>query len=647
VALSALLVAVQMFFGAGAGAQSSTTQATTWQGGPLHDGHTPGEAFAPPLSVAWQATVELASHAVVADGRAYVVSAQSEPYVGYDRPDGNELHAFDVVTGEWLWGPVELGGRASWAGHAYDDGRVYTINGTGILRGHDAVTGAVLWSLDLSMYDYYGPVAPPTAAFGNVYVDGGSGVASLHAVEGATGKPLWSRRTGSGDYSSPVVTAEQVFVTHSCGITWAFRRSDGEQQWLRETGCGGGGGTTSVLHNGLLYVRDLQYSAVLDAATGAVVGPLKVDHAPAFAGGTGYFPLGTSVSARDTHTGAERWRYSGQDRIITPPYVAGGHVYLAGFEGLYALRESDGELVWQADVPADYALEYGQGQPNDGITVAEGTVFVSGGDTLTALRGTSTSQPPSPLPVPLPAPSPTSSPTLSTSPSPSHSSSASPTATASPSTSPPDDGPPAARATDDSCPDGQVPEDGFSDVPASSTHEPAIDCAVWWAVAGGKGDGRYEPGADVTRGQMATFVANTIRRSGGSLPPARADYFADDDGSPHEDNINRLREAGVVAGRSEGRYEPDAGVRRDSMATFLVRNYEFRTGTRLMATRDYFDDDRGSTHEASINKAAEAGFTGGSGSGYDPARTLRRDQLAAFVVRVLDLLVESDHARTP
>src|SRR3546814_13557010 len=78
--------------------------------------------------------------------------------------------------------------------------------------------------------------------------------------------------------------------------------------------------------------------------------------------------------------------------------------------------------------------------------------------------------------------------------------------------------------------------------------------------------------------------------------PAAPDYFIDDDGrrsAPHEDNINRITHAGIVAGAPSGLshpvtdpftgevidcgeagvdcYAPGLGSARSQMASFLVR----------------------------------------------------------------------------
>jgi sugar lactone lactonase YvrE len=200
----------------------------------------------------------------------------------------------------------------------------------------------------------------------------------------------------------------------------------------------------------------------------------------------------------------------------------------------------------------------------------------------------------------------------------------------------------------DACPSEQVPEDGFLDVPPENVHEFNIDCLVWWGVASGWSTTEYHPASGVIRAQMATFVANLVEAAGTPLPAATRDWFDDDDGTPHEDSINRLAEAGLVTGTAARTYGPGLTVRRDQMATFLVRTHDYLTGEDTHASTDRFTDDEGSTHEPSINAAAELGLAYGTGDGlYRPTLTVPRDQMASFLARVLHVLVERGHATTP
>ena len=205
-----------------------------------------------------------------------------------------------------------------------------------------------------------------------------------------------------------------------------------------------------------------------------------------------------------------------------------------------------------------------------------------------------------------------------------------------------------ARTIDLACPSGLVPTAGFADVLAGASHGAAVDCVVWWQVARGTSATTYAPGAGVTRAQMAAFMARLLTAAGVELPAEPADNFDDDDGSPHEPAINQLAELGVVGGVGEGRYDPGATVSRAQMATFLVRAVELASDGTLAAGDDAFADDDRSPHEANIDKVAAAGLATGVSTGrYDPSAGVRRDQMGSFVARTLDLLVEDGTASPP
>lgn len=80
---------------------------------------------------------------------------------------------------------------------------------------------------------------------------------------------------------------------------------------------------------------------------------------------------------------------------------------------------------------------------------------------------------------------------------------------------------------------------------------------------------KFCPSRTMTRGEMAAFLARAF-----DLPAATIDYFGDDDGHIFEDAINRLGAAGITLGCNppeNSKFCPDDPIRRDQMATFLVR----------------------------------------------------------------------------
>lgn len=101
-----------------------------------------------------------------------------------------------------------------------------------------------------------------------------------------------------------------------------------------------------------------------------------------------------------------------------------------------------------------------------------------------------------------------------------------------------------------------------------SAHEGYVEAVYAAGITAGctSGPRTYCPGTPVTRGQMASFLARAL-----DLPAATSDRFSDDAGSPHEDNINRVAEAGIANGCAADRYCPSSAVNRAQMAAFLHR----------------------------------------------------------------------------
>ena len=151
----------------------------------------------------------------------------------------------------------------------------------------------------------------------------------------------------------------------------------------------------------------------------------------------------------------------------------------------------------------------------------------------------------------------------------------------------------------------------------------------------------------MTRGQSATFVANLLDASGLDRPLNQPGSFSDTLGDTHEANIEWLVGLGIVGGFTDGSFGPGLPVTRAQMATILANVYEEITGNALAEGDTSFPDDCGA-HRSSIRRIAEAGFTGGRADGsFDPAGRTPRDQLASFVMRLADALVEIGEVRPP
>lgn len=193
------------------------------------------------------------------------------------------------------------------------------------------------------------------------------------------------------------------------------------------------------------------------------------------------------------------------------------------------------------------------------------------------------------------------------------------------------------------CPAGGVPSAGFTDV-IGNVHEPAINCVTWHGLAEGVSVTAYAPRRHVRRDQMASFLTRLLEAANAALPPPQDQGFHDVHGNTHEAAINQLAELGIVKGINPDAYGPDQPVRRDQMASFLVRAYEHVDDSELAAPPSGFHDTENTPHETSIDKAAAAGFARGTGTGtYRPAALVHRDQMASFLTRVLERGVADGH----
>lgn len=138
----------------------------------------------------------------------------------------------------------------------------------------------------------------------------------------------------------------------------------------------------------------------------------------------------------------------------------------------------------------------------------------------------------------------------------------------------------------------------------------------------------YCPAQATSRGAMATMMARAL-----DLPAVSEDFFGDDDGSPHEDNINAMAAAGITLGCGTANgYCPNETLTRAQMASFFVRALDL-----TVPPIDFFIDDGNSIHEDNINALADAEITFGcnppANNEFCAATDLSRGHIAAFIRR--------------
>ena len=206
----------------------------------------------------------------------------------------------------------------------------------------------------------------------------------------------------------------------------------------------------------------------------------------------------------------------------------------------------------------------------------------------------------------------------------------------------------------------------FTDVPAGHTFRDAINCIAYHGITVGTGDGTtFSPNDDVTRWQMALFIARAMKAAGVDLGAVMDAGFTDIGDAPavSRDAINQLTANGVIP--EADTYRPNDPMTRADMTIFLVGFLDkaapnvtitedgvimLGTGSAAAEADDHFADVR-ALSSPSVDRAAaalwELGVTRGTNKAaavvdptrtpldvkYDPQSTVTRGAMAAFITR--------------
>jgi hypothetical protein len=190
-------------------------------------------------------------------------------------------------------------------------------------------------------------------------------------------------------------------------------------------------------------------------------------------------------------------------------------------------------------------------------------------------------------------------------------------------------------------------ENPFADVWTSSYAYESIGCIYALGITTGTSATTYSPQDDVTRQQMASFLARLYRVAKRAdapvVPPPFVDMSAGS--ATHWDDNARIYGLGVTTGTSAATYSPLDPVTRQQMASFLARLYRAVSGTNApVVPVPFVDLGAGSaTHWDDIARIYGLGVTTGtSPTTYSPSEHVTREQMAAFLARLYDALAGSD-----
>ncbi len=178
----------------------------------------------------------------------------------------------------------------------------------------------------------------------------------------------------------------------------------------------------------------------------------------------------------------------------------------------------------------------------------------------------------------------------------------------------------------------------FLDVPPAHQFHAFVTTLVSNAVAAGVGGGNYGVDQATLRQQMAVFL---LKASHGVCftPPACSGVFADVPCSnPFAPWIEQLAAENITGGCGSGNYCPTAPVRRDQMAAFLIKTEHGSDFVPPACVGTFPDVPCSSPFAPWVEQLAAENITGGCGGGnYCPLNSNTRGQMAVFVVKTFGL----------
>lgn len=186
---------------------------------------------------------------------------------------------------------------------------------------------------------------------------------------------------------------------------------------------------------------------------------------------------------------------------------------------------------------------------------------------------------------------------------------------------------------------------GFADVPRA--FQEAVDCLAHYRITLGRSPDRFEPGAVVTRAQMARFLIRAALPAGIEITTAADQGFTDIGHLPAETvrAVNQLAALGIAQGRTRAAFAPGEPVTRSQMAQFLARFLRVApVGPGGQSIENVRPDDTVFTDVGGLNQGAydairrlyEMGVTAGTDyNTFSPGQHVTRGQMAAFITRAL------------
>jgi S-layer homology domain len=178
----------------------------------------------------------------------------------------------------------------------------------------------------------------------------------------------------------------------------------------------------------------------------------------------------------------------------------------------------------------------------------------------------------------------------------------------------------------------------FTDVPAGHWSATAINEMAAKGIIAGEGNGKFGFGKDVTRGQVATFMV----KAKGLQNETATHNFADVKGSDYEKFIAIAAKNGIMSGLGGDKFGTNDKLTRAQMAQLLVNAYGFKADENNKKTFSDIDGLGWATAKSSIETLASLGLVSGKGEGkFHPNATVTREEAAQFIYNAMNYTTEA------
>ncbi len=201
---------------------------------------------------------------------------------------------------------------------------------------------------------------------------------------------------------------------------------------------------------------------------------------------------------------------------------------------------------------------------------------------------------------------------------------------------------------------------GFTDLGTLEAAVPNINCLAYYGISAGRTADTFDPNANVRRSEMALFLHKAASLAGIDL--SKGDMSADfgdiaELGDNRQAAIKALARNGIMEGRGDMAFEPNADITRAEMAMALVSLvdhvsdtvtvaksgankglYVFGSAPGALPNDNFTDVVR--TKPRHVNNAVSAAYELGITSGksldvFDPDGTVPRRNMATFIMNAL------------